>query len=385
MKAMLHYFLAVGVDDDELGDLSLERMPKPIGPAEEGPVPIYNCRSKYTALVLNLGSFARNRKRSTPSVFSEIIDHDDSGESVGLLLKSIAHAKAHLFLLCEAGELNERELEFLHSRGWETQRNPNGELLVGCRTNGQGSSMTMLAGSTLVGVAHSHLPLTYMIVDINQWRTLPHGSQGSGTMRDQIPKESLTAPLTRAGMNSIRVCVFHLSSHVASGQVSLPHEALATMFIDCLYYQVDSLGATPIWPFTGTVAPNRARWTYRVGCIRASYRISSRGGSNHRGYAVLHSRAQHAAQTVFYFLNNTRMLLAAVPTRIVLSRNTFPGLDPMVATVLEWGHSFTDDQWTEFPEDAKEFKLSVSEWLLNSTSANYLLNDRDYDLIHRSC
>ena len=40
MNAMLHYFLAAGVDDDELGDLSLERMPKPIGPAEEGPVPI---------------------------------------------------------------------------------------------------------------------------------------------------------------------------------------------------------------------------------------------------------------------------------------------------------------------------------------------------------
>ncbi|CAE7797126.1 unnamed protein product, partial [Symbiodinium microadriaticum] len=59
--------------------------------------------------------------------------------------------------------------------------------------------------------------------------------------------------------------------------------------------------------------------------------------------------------------------------------NTFPGLDPMVATVLEWGHSMTDDQWTDQPADIKEFKLSVSEWLLNSTSANYLLNDRDYD------
>ena len=54
MNAMLHYFLAVGPDDDELGELSLERMPKPIGPAEEGPVPIYSSRSKYTALVLNL-------------------------------------------------------------------------------------------------------------------------------------------------------------------------------------------------------------------------------------------------------------------------------------------------------------------------------------------
>ena len=163
MNAMLHYFLAAGVDDDELGDLSLERMPKPIGPAEEGPVPSYNSRTKYTALVLNLGSFARNRKRAAPSLYSDIIDYDDSGESVGLLIKSIAHAKAHLFLLCEAGELNATVLDFLHRRGWETLRNPNGELLIGCRTNGQGSKMTMLAGPTLVGVAHSHLPLTYMI------------------------------------------------------------------------------------------------------------------------------------------------------------------------------------------------------------------------------
>ena len=291
MNAMLHYFLAVGVDDDELGDLSLERMPKPIGPAEEGPVPIYNCRSKYTALVLNLGSFARNRKRSAPSAFSEIIDYDDSGESVGLLLKSIAHAKAHLFLLCEAGELNDRELDFLHRRGWETQRNPNGELLVGCRTNGQGSSMTMLAGSTLVGVAHSHLPLTYMIVDINQGKTLPHGSQGSGTMRDQIPKASLTAPLTRAGMNSIRVCVFHLSSHVASGQVSLPHEALATMFIDCLYYQVDFIGGDPnmaLYRYSGTKQTGLDG--YPGWDVSEHHIVFPRGvEAITAGYAVLHS------------------------------------------------------------------------------------------------
>ena len=153
MNAMLHYFLAVGVawttgisgTSHLRGCRNLSVLPK------RGQFPIYNSRSKYTALVLNLGSFARNRKRSAPSTFSNIIDYDDSGESVGLLLKRIAHAKAHLFLLCEAGELNERELDFLHRRGWQTQRNPNGELLVGCRTNNKDSSMAMLAGSTLWG------------------------------------------------------------------------------------------------------------------------------------------------------------------------------------------------------------------------------------------
>ena len=120
-------------------------------------------------------------------------------------MKSIAHAhaKAHLFLLCEAGELNDAELEFLHRRGWETLRNPNGELLVRCRINGQGSEMTMLAGPTFVGVAHSHLPLTYMIVEIKYGMTLPHGSLGSQPSRDQVPKASLTEPLTRAGMDTI--------------------------------------------------------------------------------------------------------------------------------------------------------------------------------------
>ncbi|CAE7510587.1 unnamed protein product, partial [Symbiodinium microadriaticum] len=64
MNAMLHYFLAAGVDEEELGDLSLETMPNPMGPAEDGPVPVYASKTKYSVLVLNLGSFARSRKKT---------------------------------------------------------------------------------------------------------------------------------------------------------------------------------------------------------------------------------------------------------------------------------------------------------------------------------
>ncbi|OLP79500.1 hypothetical protein AK812_SmicGene40209 [Symbiodinium microadriaticum] len=372
MNAMLHYyFLAVGMDDDALGGLSHERMPRPMGPAEEGPVPIYNSRSKYTALVLNLGSFARNRKRTAPSVFSDIIDYDDSGESVGLLLKSIAHAKAHLFLLCEAGELN-------HRRGWETKRNPHGELLVGCRTNGQGSSITMLAGSTLVGVAHSHLPLTYMIVDIKQGKTLEN-HEGSGRMRDQVPRASLTAPLTRAGMNSIRVCVFHLSSSVASGQVSLPHEALASMFIDYLFYQADLIGGDPNMALYRYSGITQGSMDIQGGMYQSILTYLLHGWKQSpRCMPFCIPRAQHCSANSLLLLKQYEDVLGGRAYRDcpAIDWNTLPGLDPMVATVLEWGHSMTDDQWTEFPADTKEFKLSVSEWLLNS---NYLLNDRDYD------
>ena len=381
MNAMLHYFLAAGVDDDELGDLSFERMPRPIGPAEEGPVPIYNSRTKYTAWVLNLGSFARNRKRTAPSLYSNIIDYDDSGESVGILIKSIAHAKAHLFWLCEAGELNDQELEFMHRRGWETMRTPNGELLVGCRTNGKGSQMRRVAGSTLVGVAHNHLPLTYMIVDIDYGKTLPHGSQGSQTSRDQVPTSALTAPLTRAGMDSIGVCVFHLNSKIASGQVSLPHECLASMFIDCLHYQVDFIGGDPnkgLYRYSGT---RQESMDINGGMYQSvlTYFLDAWAQSP-RCMPFCIPKAQHVSANSLLLLKQYEDALGQ-PYRDCpkLGWSTFPGLDPMVAAVLEWGHSLTDDQWAILPADQKEFKLSVSEWLLNSTSANYLLNDRDYD------
>ena len=50
MNAMLRYFLAAGVDEEEIGDLSLERMPNPalhrFGRAGDGQVPIYTGRTK---------------------------------------------------------------------------------------------------------------------------------------------------------------------------------------------------------------------------------------------------------------------------------------------------------------------------------------------------
>ena len=239
--------------------------------------------------------------------------------------------------------------------------------------------MRMLAGSTLVGVAHAHLPLTYMIVDINQGKTLPVGSQGSGAMRDDVPGDSMTEPLSRAGMNSMRVCVFHLSSQVASGQVSLPHEALA---IDCLYYQVDLIGGDPnmaLYRYSGTKQGSMDIQGGMYQSIITYFLAGWRQSPKCMPFCI--PRAQHCSANSLLLLKQYEDALGdrAYKDCPKVDWNTFPGLDPMVATVLEWGHSFTDEEWIGVPEDANEFKLSVSEWLLNSTSANYLLNDRDYD------
>ena len=220
-----------------------------------------------------------------------------------------------------------------------------------------------------------------MIVDIKLGNTLPHGSQGMQPTRDQVPRASLTEPLKRAGMNTIRVCVFHLSAQVASSQVSLTHEALVSMFIDCLFYQVDLIGGDPnmaLYRYSGT---RQGSMDIQGGAYQSILTYLLDGWKQSpRVMPFCIPRAQHCSANSLLLLKQYEDALGqAWRDCPAIDWNTFPGLDPIVAAVLEWGHSMTDDEWSDQPADAKEFKLSISEWLLNSTSANYLLNDRDYD------
>ncbi|CAE7216893.1 hypothetical protein AK812_SmicGene3052 [Symbiodinium microadriaticum] len=116
MHATLHYFQAASVDEEEIGDLSRDKMPSP---------------------------------------------------------------RLHRFGFAEASTISSSELNFIHRSGWETLRNFAGDLLIGYRTNLVGSKMRRLAGSTLVEVAHKHLPLAYMTLEIIYGKTLPISSQGN--------------------------------------------------------------------------------------------------------------------------------------------------------------------------------------------------------------
>ena len=244
MNAMLHYFLGAGVDEEDIGNLSLEKMPIPqlhrFGLAEDSPVPVFTCKSIYVALIVSLGSFARGRKQTAPSAFSQHLEYDYSQPSKGSLVKSLAQSKSHLFMACEAPEINQQELEFLRDRGWSVIRNRSGDIMIGSRTNFAGESIQRLAGSTLVGEAHDALPLTCTIVEIIYGRTLPIGQQGN---REDFSTVSLTTSLARAGSDRIRMCMFHLNNVIAaSSKIALAHEALGTMLADCRHYQVDLLG-----------------------------------------------------------------------------------------------------------------------------------------------
>ena len=383
LNAMLHLFLSAGVDEDEVGDLSLDKVPTPqlfrYGVGEEGPVPIYTSKTKYTALILNLGNFVRGRKRSAPSSFSDYIEYDSSGDSKGALIKSIAQSKSHLFMLCEATNVTQGEKDFLYSRGWQTIQNNSGDIIIGSRTNLVGSSLTRLAGSTLVGEAHAHLPLTYMIVEIIYGKTLPLGGQGNrGEFRDR----DYTRTLERAGTDRIRVCAFHLNSGVASKKISIAHECLASMFADCLHYQVDLIGGDANMALYRAMGSKQESMDIRGGMYQSllDYLLEAYSESPSCPHLCC-PRAQHVSANSLCLLKQYEDQLGGRCYKDCQKPdwNTFPGLDPMTATILEWGHSMTDDQWADFPASKNEFKIQVSEWLLNSTKESYLLGDQDLD------
>ena len=70
-------------------------------------------------------------------------------------------------------------------------------------------------------------------------------------------------------------------------------------------------------------------------------------------------KAQYVAANSLCLLKQYEDALGQQPYRNCpkIDWSTFPNLDPMVAIVLEWGHSLTDDQWAFLPADQQEFEL----------------------------
>ena len=292
------------------------------GLAEDGPVPVFTCKSKCAALIVNLGSFSRGRKQTAESAFSQHLEYDYSQPSKGSLVKSLA--QRHLFRACEASEINQQELEFLHDRGWSVIRNRSGDIMIGSRTN--------------------------------------------------FPTVSLATSLTRAGSDRIRVCMFHLNNVIAAGRVALAHEALGTMFADCLHYQVDLLGGDANMALYRATGRKQESVDSRGGMYQSllDYFLEAWAKAPQSPYLCF-PRVQHVSANSLCLLKQYEDLLGGQPYKDIL----------IGAHSLVWIHG-----WPQFsngaiastiPSVTQEFKVTVSEWLLNSTSAAYLLNDRDYD------
>ena len=253
---------------------------------------------------------------------------------------------------------------------------PAKDLMVASRTNEVGASITQLAGSTLKFEDHAYLPLSYMICEIEYGYTLPLGSSG---FRGDFDESVFTRKLSRAGTEKVRVCVFHLTSSIARGKISLAHEALATMVTDCLFYQTDILAGDAnmaLYRYGGT---NQKSMDIQGGMYQSiiAYFLEA---YKKQSLPFCCPKVRHVSANSLYVLKQYEDALGQ-PFRDCppIDWNVFPGLDPLVCSIFEWGHSLADDEWSEIVGEPAEYRLGVSEWVLNSDQSNYLLGDRDND------
>ena len=176
-----------------------------------------------------------------------------------------------------------------------------------------------------------------MIVEIVYGKTLPIGQQKN---RDDFSKSALTNCLTRAGSDRTRVCMFHLNNVIAATKVALAHEALGTMFADCLHYQVDLLGGDANMALFRATGRKQESMDIRGGMYQRllDYFLEAWAKAPQSRHLCF-PRVQHVSANSLCLLKQYEDLLGGEPYKDCTHPDwsTFPGLDPLVATVFRVG------------------------------------------------
>ena len=196
---------------------------------------------------------------------------------------------------------------------------------------------------------------------------------------------TMSEDLTRAGMNVVRVCVFHMKSHVASRQPGLCHEAYGIMVAECFAFQADIM------------ADDANMSGYRYSGSRQTSSSSSSSSIKHscwqdmvRYFIRAHNDGMHQdpyCRVIPRFVSSNPLSSlrwwedtfgAEYDQRRPVNWDTVPTLDCIVCCILECGHSIPMDRWVNM-QAGLEYKVSVSGWLLHSSKDDYLFSPTDKD------
>ena len=300
---------------------------------------------------MNLGNFVRGCTSTLPKVYAEFIDQpDDSG--VGPMVKSLARSKSHLILLNEASELLDSEIDYLGQEGWLVHQNNAKDLAIMVRCNFVGSYINQIAGSNMKGAAHKHLPISYMLCEVCFGRCPSQEEieekNGPRNLRD-YDHTNMSEDLTRAGMNVIRVCVFHMKSHIASPQPGFCHEAYGIMLADCFAFQADIMSGDANMSACRYAGTRQQSSSLKHSCWQDMVRYFVRGHND----AMSHDPNCRVIPRFVSSnpLSSLRWWEDAFGQEFescrAVSWDIVPNLDCLVSCILEWAHTFTDEKWAQ--------------------------------------
>ena len=314
---------------------------------------------KYTTprFLQGLDGAMKPRKQSAMSLQNEQFENN-------LFFNMLFFLRAHVVILQEAHLLVPAK-EFIEQKNWTVCFNDWENLAVMARL-APGGYIKIIAGHDQEFGHCEQRDVTWAIYEICFGETRPRQDFKDADFEfDDYGPEDKRVPLTRANMHTIRVCNYHVDTHRAVDAHLLTGEQTALMIYECFVYEVDIISGDAnslAYRMSGYKRQPMANYYYSTmqHWIRrfSEARVQADPGIKAPIPRTFYSSTSQVLKKCEDYFDKLWEEYSTV------EKEEYQGSrlgDTCLSTIVEWGHSMSEEEYENSTVSTKEFICNFSE------------------------
>ena len=314
---------------------------------------------KYTTprFLQGLDGAMKPRKQSAMSLQNEQFENN-------LFFNMLFFLRAHVVILQEAHLLVPAK-EFIEQKNWTVCFNDWENLAVMARL-APGGYVKIIAGHDQDLGHCEQRDVTWAIYEICFGETRPRQDFKDADFEfDDYGPEDKRVPLTRANMHTIRVCNYHVDTHRAVDAHLLTGEQTALMLYECFVYEVDIISGDAnslAYRMSGYKRQPMANYYYSTmqHWIRrfSEARVQADPGIKAPIPRTFYSSTSQVLKKCEDYFDKLWEEYSTV------EKEEYQGSrlgDTCLSTIVEWGHSMSEEEYENSTVSTKEFICNFSE------------------------
>ena len=314
---------------------------------------------KYTTprFLQGLDGAMKPRKQSAMSLQNEQFENN-------LFFNMLFFLRAHVVILQEAHLLVPAK-EFIEQKNWTVCFNDWENLAVMARL-APGGYVKIIAGHDQELGHCEQRDVTWAIYEICFGETRPRQDFKDADFEfDDYGPEDKRVPLTRANMHTIRVCNYHVDAHRAVDAHLLTGEQTALMLYECFVYEVDIISGDAnslAYRMSGYKRQPMANYYYSTmqHWIRrfSEARVQADPGIKAPIPRTFYSSTSQVLKKCEDYFDKLWEEYSTV------EKEEYQGSrlgDTCLSTIVEWGHSMSEEEYENSTVSTKEFICNFSE------------------------
>ena len=314
---------------------------------------------KYTTprFLQGLDGAMKPRKQSAMSLQNEQFENN-------LFFNMLFFLRAHVVILQEAHLLVPAK-EFIEQKNWTVCFNDWENLAVMARL-APGGYVKIIAGHDQDLGHCEQRDVTWAIYEICFGETRPRQDFKDADFEfDDYGPEDKRVPLTRANMHTIRVCNYHVDTHRAVDAHLLTGEQTALMLYECFVYEVDIISGDAnslAYRMSGYKRQPMANYYYSTmqHWIRrfSEARVQADPGIKAPIPRTFYSSTSQVLKKCEDYFDKLWEEYSTV------EKEEYQGSrlgDTCLSTIVEWGHSMSEEEYENSTMSTKEFICNFSE------------------------